>query len=81
MYFVDKNKVGAFNFQTSTGKIRMKERKDTVNPKNILSGYKTVKMERIERQKQEDGNNSNQPVITIYLSGLNSPVKTQRLTI
>lgn len=49
LYFVDKNKVGAFNFQTSTGKIRMKKRKNAVSPKNILSGYKTVKMERIEK--------------------------------
>jgi len=49
LYFVEKYRLGAFNFQSSTGKSRMKKRKNAVSPKNIMSGYKTVKTERIEK--------------------------------
>ena len=49
MYFVEKNRLGAFNFQTSTGKSSMKKRKNAVSPNNIMSGYKTVERERIEK--------------------------------
>ena len=49
MYFVEKNRLGAFNFQTSIGESTMKKKKNAVSPKNITSGYKTVKPVRIEK--------------------------------